>query len=81
MSHSITQVFGDYVLVEASTDLDGGKMVLNYKKKETGQHIAFSDYYLYLSSEVRKNLVKIFRVRWLGYLYQSINSGLVFLRS
>ena len=36
MSHSITQVFGDYVLVEASTDLDGGKMVLNYKKKETG---------------------------------------------
>ena len=54
MSHSITQVFGDYVLVEASTDLDGGKTVLNYKKKETGQHIAFSDYYLILLSEVRK---------------------------
>ena len=54
MSHSITQVFGDYVLVEASTDLDGGKTVLNYKKKETSEHIAFSDFYLNLSSEVRK---------------------------
>ena len=47
-------MFGDYILVEASTDLDGGKTVLNYKKKETGQHIAFSDFYLILSPEVRK---------------------------
>ena len=54
MSHSLIQVFGDYILVEASTDLDGGKTVLNYKKKETGQHIAFSDFYLILSPEVRK---------------------------
>jgi len=37
-------VFGDYILVEASTDLDGGKTVLNYKKKET-------DFYLILSPE------------------------------
>ena len=54
MSHSITQVFGDYVLVEASTDLDGGKTVLNYKKKETGQHFVSSYFYLILLSEVRK---------------------------
>ena len=45
-------MFGDYILVEASTDIDGGKTALNYKKKGVK---FYSDFNLILSSEVRRN--------------------------